>query len=32
VKDLCNEKYKPLKEEIKEDYRRWKDIPARGLA
>jgi hypothetical protein len=27
VNDLYNENYKPLKKEIKEDYRRWKDIP-----
>jgi hypothetical protein len=26
VKDLYNENYKPLKEEIKEDYRRQKDL------
>jgi hypothetical protein len=30
VKDINNlykENYKPLKKEIKEDYRRWKDLP-----
>jgi hypothetical protein len=27
TKDLYNENYKPLKKEIKEDYRRWKDLP-----
>jgi hypothetical protein len=27
VKDLYKENYKPLKKEIKEDYRRWKDLP-----
>jgi hypothetical protein len=26
VNDLCNENYKPLKKEIKEDYRRWRDL------
>jgi hypothetical protein len=26
VKDLYKENYKPLKKEIKEDCRRWKDI------
>jgi hypothetical protein len=26
VKDLYNENYKPLMKEIKEDYRRWKDL------
>jgi hypothetical protein len=25
--DLYKENYKPLKKEIKEDYRRWKDLP-----
>jgi hypothetical protein len=24
---LYNENYKPLKKEIKEDYRRWKNLP-----
>jgi hypothetical protein len=28
VKDLFNENYKPLKREIKEDFRRWKDFPS----
>jgi hypothetical protein len=27
VKDLYNESYKPLKTEIEEVYRRWKDLP-----
>jgi hypothetical protein len=27
VKDLCKENYKSLKKELKEDYRRWKDLP-----
>jgi hypothetical protein len=27
--NLYNEKYKLLKEEIKEDYRRWNDLPCR---
>jgi hypothetical protein len=27
VNDLYKENYKPLKEEIEEDYRRWKDLP-----
>jgi hypothetical protein len=27
VNDLFKENYKPLKKEIKEDYRRWKDLP-----
>jgi hypothetical protein len=27
VNDLYKENYKPLKEEIEEDYRRWKDFP-----
>jgi hypothetical protein len=27
VNDLFKESYKPLKKEIKEDYRRWKDLP-----
>jgi hypothetical protein len=27
VKDLCNENYKPLKKEVEEDYRIWKDLP-----
>jgi hypothetical protein len=27
VNDLYKEKYKPLKKEIEEDYRRWKDLP-----
>jgi hypothetical protein len=27
VNDLYKENYKPLKKEIEEDYRRWRDIP-----
>jgi hypothetical protein len=27
VNDLYKENYKPPKKEIKEDYRRWKDLP-----
>jgi hypothetical protein len=27
TKDLFNENYTPLKSEIKEDIRKWKDIP-----
>jgi hypothetical protein len=27
VKDLYKKNYKPLKKEIKEDGRRWKDLP-----
>jgi hypothetical protein len=27
VKDLYKENYKTLKKEIKEDYRKWKDLP-----
>jgi hypothetical protein len=27
MNDLYKENYKPLKKEIKEDYRRWKDPP-----
>jgi hypothetical protein len=27
VNDLYKENYKPLKKEIKEDYRRWKNLP-----
>jgi hypothetical protein len=32
INDLYKENYKPLKKEIKEDYRRWKEIShAHGL-
>jgi hypothetical protein len=31
VNDLYKENYKPLKREIEEDYRRWKDLPCHGL-
>jgi hypothetical protein len=27
INDLFKENYKPLKKEIKEDYRQWKDLP-----
>jgi ribosomal protein S13 len=27
VNDLYKENYKPLKTEIEEDYRRWRDLP-----
>jgi hypothetical protein len=27
VNDFSKEKYKPLKKEIEEDYRRWKHLP-----
>jgi hypothetical protein len=27
VNDLYKESYKPLKKEIEEDYRRWRDLP-----
>jgi hypothetical protein len=27
MNDLYNENYKPLKKEIEEDYRRWRDLP-----
>jgi hypothetical protein len=27
VNDLYKENYKPLKKQIKEDYRRWEDLP-----
>jgi hypothetical protein len=27
TKDLFNENYKPLKKEIEDDIRRWKDLP-----
>jgi hypothetical protein len=27
VNNHCRENYKPLKKEIKEDYRRWRDLP-----
>jgi hypothetical protein len=27
VNDLYKENYKPLKKEIEEDYRRWKELP-----
>jgi hypothetical protein len=27
VNDLYKENYKPMKKEIEEDYRRWRDLP-----
>jgi hypothetical protein len=27
VNDLCKKNYKPLKKQIEENYRRWKDLP-----
>jgi hypothetical protein len=27
VNDLYKDNYKPLRKEIQEDYRRWKDLP-----
>jgi hypothetical protein len=27
INDLCKENYKPLKKEIEENNRRWKDLP-----
>jgi transposase len=32
VNDLYKENYKHLKEEIKEDYRRWKDLPCSWIS
>jgi hypothetical protein len=32
VKDLYKENYKPLKKEIKEDYRRWNDLTCSWIA
>jgi hypothetical protein len=32
MNDLYKEKYKPLKNEIQEDYRRWKDIPGSWIS
>jgi hypothetical protein len=31
VNDFYKENYKPLKKEIEEDYKRWRDLPAHGL-
>jgi hypothetical protein len=31
VNDLYKEDYKPQKKEIKEDYRRWKELLAHGM-
>jgi hypothetical protein len=32
VNDLYKENYKPLKKEIEEDYRRWKDLPCSWIS
>jgi len=32
VKDLYDKKFKSLKKEIKEDLRRWKDLPCSGVS
>jgi hypothetical protein len=32
VKDLYNGNHKPLNKEIKEDYRRWKDLPCSWIS
>jgi hypothetical protein len=32
VNDLYKESYKPLKKEIKEHYRRWRDLPCSWTA
>jgi hypothetical protein len=32
VNDLYKENYKPLKKEIEEDYRRWKDFPCSWIS
>jgi hypothetical protein len=32
VNDLYKENYKPLKKEIKKDYRRWKDLPCSWIS
>jgi hypothetical protein len=32
VNDIYKENYKPLKKEIKEDYRRWKDLPCSWIS
>jgi hypothetical protein len=32
VNDLYKESYKPLKKEIKEDYRRWRDFPGSWIS
>ena len=32
VKDLCDKNFKSLKKEIKEDLRRWKDLPCSWMA
>jgi hypothetical protein len=31
VNNLYKENYKPLKKEIEEDYRRWRDLPCSGI-
>jgi hypothetical protein len=32
VNNLYKENYKPLKKQIKEDYRRWKDFPCSWIS
>jgi hypothetical protein len=32
VNDLYKENYKPLKKEIEENYRRWKDLPCSWIS
>jgi hypothetical protein len=32
VNDLYKENYRPLKKELKEDYRRWKDLPCSWIS
>jgi hypothetical protein len=32
MNDLYKENYKPLKKEIKEDHRRWKDLPCSWIS
>jgi hypothetical protein len=32
VNDLYKENYKPLKKEIEEDYRKWKDLPCSWIS
>jgi hypothetical protein len=32
VNDLYKEIYKPLKKEIEEDYRRWRDLPCSWIS
>jgi hypothetical protein len=32
VNDLYKENYKPLKKEVEEDYRRWKNLPCSWIS